>query len=288
MLLIQQGPGSESTLDSDMMLTTPPQCIPQTESLGNEDVENEDLKLYIKFLNVKLSDNDDYTFNLDINRALPEKPFEIYEFKHFTKWCGFFENVAFVSLPESAVTKRSECGTKIYTDKIFIEQFASTFENNWVDSFLACLFSLEINKESSVFVLSPPDNTTVGNGVPPSWFKFQQIDKPIITDVELVKPILPITEIPLSGHFRRRDRDAVLREFENACILAVENDPHALGYFSEAVQTHKVCLTAVKLNGLALKSVKRQTDEIIMNAVKQNGLAMKFVSREHRVCNNYR
>lgn len=44
-------------------------------------------------------------------------------------------------------------------------------------------------------------------------------------------------------------------------------------------QTEKICLAAVKQNGLLLEFVEEQTEEICITAVKQNGMALKFVGK---------
>jgi hypothetical protein len=42
----------------------------------------------------------------------------------------------------------------------------------------------------------------------------------------------------------------------------------------------RICLEAVKQDGLALQYVKNQTPEICLEAVKQDGLALKFVENK--------
>ena len=42
-------------------------------------------------------------------------------------------------------------------------------------------------------------------------------------------------------------------------------------------QTDKICLIAVKQNGLALRFVKNKTDEICTAAIKQNPEAIKYI-----------
>ena len=147
-----------------------------------------DLKLYLKFLNDDFTDHrGEYVYHLDVNRALPGNPFTIYSFEHFAKWCGFLKRVAFITLPESATTIRSQCSTKIITDKIFIEQFVFiSVDSNWVNEFLACLFRIKVNKIPPEIIVSSPEIT----GVPPSWFEFQTI-KTHLPDVVLIKPLLP-------------------------------------------------------------------------------------------------
>jgi hypothetical protein len=45
-------------------------------------------------------------------------------------------------------------------------------------------------------------------------------------------------------------------------------------------QTERICLAAVRSNGMALRHVKHQTYQICLAAVKQNGRALQYVNHQ--------
>ena len=47
---------------------------------------------------------------------------------------------------------------------------------------------------------------------------------------------------------------------------------------SERNQTERICIEAVKQNGMVLSKVVNQTEKICLEAVRQNGLAIRFVN----------
>jgi hypothetical protein len=65
---------------------------------------------------------------------------------------------------------------------------------------------------------------------------------------------------------------------------AMERDGSGLFYVPDKYRTVKVCLAAVKQNGLAIRSVPpmRLTRQMVREAVQQNPRAMALVGQEWR------
>ena len=84
-----------------------------------------------------------------------------------------------------------------------------------------------------------------------------------------------------NGHNLKRIRPHLITPL--LAILAVQHHPLALRYVPGDVQDEAICLTAVEMNGLALRFVRKQTREICLAAVLENGLAVKYVKGKHRL-----
>jgi hypothetical protein len=97
------------------------------------------------------------------------------------------------------------------------------------------------------------------------------------------------------------DKDApLLRRLINVCdalfmqkIAQVVDEPEEfwlklMRYRGEALrhfkypQTEKICLIAVRQNGLAVQYVENQTPEICMEAVKENPMALQYIRNQTR------
>jgi hypothetical protein len=72
---------------------------------------------------------------------------------------------------------------------------------------------------------------------------------------------------------------------EEIIIEFLKNDKHGMMLEVISEQNEKICLEAVKINGLALKYVINQTENICLEAVKQNGLALQYVEEQtYQIC----
>jgi hypothetical protein len=70
----------------------------------------------------------------------------------------------------------------------------------------------------------------------------------------------------------------VRKQTRRICMAAVKLNGLQLEYVME--QTEEICIQAVKENGLALEFARRQTEVICIQAVKENGLALEFVRNQ--------
>lgn len=68
---------------------------------------------------------------------------------------------------------------------------------------------------------------------------------------------------------------------EEECLLVVKHHGSILEFIHEKNKTDKVCLAAVKQNGIVLKHVKNQTFEICLAAAKQNKEALKYIKDKY-------
>jgi hypothetical protein len=75
----------------------------------------------------------------------------------------------------------------------------------------------------------------------------------------------------------------ILRKYTNACLKAVEKEPHILKYIENYIPEslyEKFCITAVEKDGFALKYVRNQSYNICLKALNSNGRALVYVKNK--------
>ena len=106
--------------------------------------------------------------------------------------------------------------------------------------------------------------------------------------IGITNDIIINTEIATPSNFSDSTKEigysrTIIHNYFVYCENTINIEPAYLG--SCPLQTHKLCMIAVKKNGLTLKYVQNQNPVICMAAVQQNGYALQFVkSQTPEIC----